>query len=176
MSILTKLRRTGETAAMVSLLTHAILGLAVITWIVTSNRQVFSRPVGGPLFSPLEGLYYVIGIASIGLGWYFNIRFVQEYSQGSTNPLWGEHGSWAEYIRLMFTNPAASSASQDYTIANVVLLPLFTIVDGYRRGLRRPWLYFVVSLFTSFAFAFAFYFATIERQHRHAHEPARIGV
>jgi hypothetical protein len=152
---------------MVSLLTHAILGLAVITWIVTSNRQVFSRPVGGALFSPLEGLYYVIGIASVGLGWYFNIRFVQEYSHGSTNPLWGEHGSWAEYIRLMFTNPAASSASQDYTIANVVLLPLFTIVDGYRRGLRRPWLYFVSSLFTSFAFAFAFYFATIERQHRH---------
>jgi Terpene cyclase DEP1 len=102
------------------------------------------------------------------LGWYFNIRYVSEYSHGSTNPLWGQHGSWAEYIRLMFTNPAASSASQDYTIANVVLLPLFTIVDGYRRGLRRPWLYFVSSLFTSFAFAFAFYFATIERQHRHA--------
>jgi uncharacterized membrane protein required for colicin V production len=153
---------------MVSLLTHAILGLAVITWIVTSNRQVFSRPAGGALFSPLEGLYYLIGIASVGLGWYFNIRFVQEYSQGSTNPLWGEHGSWAEYIRLMFTNPAASSASQDYTIANVVLLPLFTVVDGYRRGLRRPWLYFVSSLFTSFAFAFAFYFATVERLHRHA--------
>ena len=53
-------------------------------------------------------------------------------------------------------------------IANLVLLPLFTIVDGYRRGLRRPWLYFVSSLFTSFAFAFAFYFATIERQRRRA--------
>ncbi|MGF2946823.1 DUF2834 domain-containing protein, partial [Mycobacterium sp. Lab-001] len=48
------------------------------------------------------------------------------------------------------------------------LLPLFTIVDGRRRALRHPWLYFVSSLFTSFAFAFAFYFATIERQHRHA--------
>ncbi|MGB6511790.1 MAG: DUF2834 domain-containing protein, partial [Mycobacterium sp.] len=35
-------------------------------------------------------------------------------------------------------------------------------------GLRRPWLYFVSSLFTSFAFAFAFYFATIERQRQHA--------
>jgi drug/metabolite transporter (DMT)-like permease len=67
----------------------------------------------------------------------------------------------------MFTNPAASSASEDFTIANVVLLPLFTIVDGHRRGLRHPWLYFVSSLFTSFTFAFAFYFATIERQRRH---------
>ncbi len=118
------------------------------------------------MFSPLEVVYYVVGIASVALGWYFNIRFVQQYALGSTNPIWG-NGSWADYIRLMFTNPAASSASQDYTIANVILLPLFTIIDGYRRGLRRPWLYFVSSLFTSFAFAFAFYFATIERQHRH---------
>ena len=68
----------------------------------------------------------------------------------------------------MFANPAASSACQDYTIANVILLPLFTIVDGHRRGLRRPWLFFVSSLFTSFAFAFAFYFATVERQRQHA--------
>src|SRR6201992_522448 len=165
MSILTKLRRRSETAAMVSLLTHAILGLAVITWIITSNRQFFSRVAGGALFSPLEALYYLIGIASVVLGWYFNITYVQEYSHGSTKPLWGEHGSWAEYIRLMFTNPAADSASQDYTIANVVLLPIFTIADGYRRGFRRPWLFFVSSLFTSFTFGFAFYFAAMERQH-----------
>ena len=152
---------------MVSLLTHAVLGLAVITWIVRSNSKVFARPANGPLFSPMEIVYYVVGIVSVALGWYFNITFVHEYSHGSTNPLWGEHGSWAEYIKLMFTNPAASSASQDYTIANVILLPIFTIVDGYRRGLRHPWLYFVSSLFTSFAFAFAFYFATMERQRRH---------
>jgi hypothetical protein len=152
---------------MVSLLVHAVLGLTVIGWIVTSNSKVFARPGSGPLFSLLECVYYLVGIASVALGWYFNIHFVQQYAQGSTNPIWG-HGSWAEYIRLMFTNPAASSASQDYTIANVILLPLFTIVDGYRRGLRHPWLYFVSSLFTSFAFAFAFYFATIERQRRHA--------
>jgi hypothetical protein len=156
---------------MVSLLVHAILGLSVIAWIVASNSQVFSRPSSGPAVSLLEAVYYIVGIASIVLGWWFNIHFVQQYAQGSTNPIWGP-GSWSDYIRLMFTNPAASSASQDYTIANVILLPLFTIVDGYRRGLRRPWLYFVSSLFTSFAFAFAFYFATMERQRRHAQTPS----
>ncbi|MEC4761571.1 DUF2834 domain-containing protein [Mycobacterium sherrisii] len=161
---------------MVSLLTHAVLGLAVITWIVRANPTVFARPTNGGLFSPMEIVYYVVGIASIALGWYFNITFVREYSQGSTNPLWGEHGSWLEYIKLMFTNPAASSASQDYTIANVILLPIFTIVDGYRRGLRHPWLYFVSSLFTSFAFAFAFYFATIERQRRHEQDRAAVNA
>lgn len=159
---------------MVSLLTHAVLGLAVIVWIVKANAAVFARPAGGALFSAMEIVYYVVGIASVALGWYFNVTYVQEYSHGSTNPLWGEHGSWAEYIRLMFTNPAASSASQDYTIANVVLLPIFTIVDGHRRGFKHPWLYFVSSLFTSFAFAFAFYFATLERQRRH--EQARDSV
>ncbi|MCV7429693.1 DUF2834 domain-containing protein [Mycobacterium montefiorense] len=161
---------------MVSLITHAVLGLAVITWIVRSNSKVFARPAGGPLFSPMEIVYYVVGIASVALGWYFNITYVEEYSHGSTNPLWGEHGSWAEYIKLMFTNPAASSASQDYTIANVVLLPIFTIVDGHRRGLRHPWLYFVSSLFTSFAFAFAFYFATMERQRRHELDRAAVNA
>ncbi|HEU0190363.1 MAG TPA: DUF2834 domain-containing protein [Mycobacterium sp.] len=151
---------------MVSLVVHAVLGLAVIGWLVASNPEVFNRPPDGRAFAALEWVYYLVGIASIGLGWYFNIRFVREYATGSGNPFWGP-GSWSDYIRLMFTNPAAGSASQDYTIINVVLLPLFTIVDGYRRGLRRPWLYFVSSLFTSCAFAYAFYFATIERQRRH---------
>ncbi|MDT5161597.1 MAG: hypothetical protein QOC90_1907, partial [Mycobacterium sp.] len=54
-----------------------------------------------------------------------------------------------------------------YIIGNVILLPLFTIIDGRRRGIRRPWLYFVASFFTSFAFAWAFYLATAERQRRH---------
>jgi hypothetical protein len=42
---------------------------------------------------------------------------------------------------------------QETTIGNVILLPLMTIIDGRRRGIRRPWLYFVSSLFTGFAFA-----------------------
>ncbi|MGH3563259.1 MAG: DUF2834 domain-containing protein [Mycobacterium sp.] len=160
---------------MISLVAHAVLGLTVIGWLVGSNPAVFARPPDGPRFSALECVYYLVGIVSIGLGWYFNIRFVREYATETGNPIWGP-GSWSDYIRLMFTNPAASSASQDYTIANVILLPLFTIIDGYRRGLRRPWLYFVASLFTSFAFAFAFYFATIERQRRHAQSPVTLAT
>ena len=58
----------------------------------------------------------------------------------------------------------------------MILLPLFTIVDGYRRRLRHPWLFFVSSLFTSFAFAFAFYFATIERLRRHEQARERVGA
>ena len=155
---------------MVSLIVHAVLGVTVVCLIVGSNRAIFRRPESGPLVSKLEGLYLLVGVASVVLGWYYNIRFVSDYAHGHTNPIWGD-GSWAQYIKLMYVNPAASSASQDYTIGNVLLLPLMTIVGGRRRGIRRPWLYFVASLFTSFAFAWALYLVTAERQNR-LREPA----
>jgi hypothetical protein len=151
---------------MVSLVVHAILGVLVIVWVVRANPQVFARPSGGAACSPLELGYYLIGIASIALGYYFNHQFVAQYAVEGGNPIWGP-GSWQQFIALGYVNPAAASASQDYTIINVILLPLFTIVDGRRRGVRRSWLFFVASLFTSCAFAYAFYFATIERQRRH---------
>jgi hypothetical protein len=151
---------------MISLIVHAILGALVVLWIVRANTQIFARPACASAFSALEIVYYAIGIASIGLGYYFNHQFVDQYAVPGGNPIWGP-GSWQQFIALGYVNPAAASASQDYTIINVILLPLFTVVDGYRRGIRRPWLFFVSSLFTSCAFAYAFYFAVIERQHRH---------
>ena len=151
---------------MVSLVVHAFLGLLVIWFAVVSNSQIFSRPLAGPRFSALEIVYYVVGIGSVALGYYFNTQFVVEYATASSNPIWGP-GSWQQFIQLGYVNPAAASVSQDYTIINLVLLPLFTIVDGRRRGIRRPWIFFVSSLFTSCAFAYAFYFATVERQRRH---------
>jgi hypothetical protein len=152
---------------MASLIFHALLGIATIWLIVRSNSAIFRRTPEGPLLSTYELVLYVFGAASVILGWYFNIRFVQHYGPHKVffNPLWGD-GSWAQYIKLMFANSAASSAGQDYTIGNVVLLPLMTIIDGRRRGIVRPWLFFVASLFTSFAFAWAFYLATTERQRR----------
>jgi hypothetical protein len=152
---------------MASLIAHAVLGVLVVWLIVRSNPTIFRRTGDGPSLSVLEWALYAAGIASVALGWYFNVRFVQEDGPGGVffNPLWGD-GSWTEFFRQMYANPAASSAGQDYTIGNVILLPLMTIVDGRRRGIARPWLYFVSSLFTSFAFAWAFYLATVERQRR----------
>ena len=151
---------------MLSLLVHAVLGFVVVGVILRANRVIFHRTATGPLLSTFEIALYVIGIASIIGGWTFNIAFVVENTNGwITNPLWGD-GSWATYLQGMFDNPASSSASIDYSIANVLLLPLITIIDGRRRGIDKPWLYFVATLFTSFAFGWAFYAATVERQRR----------
>ena len=123
----------ADTARMVSLLVHAALGLTVIGWIVASK-------LGGLHPTVHQAASHAAGMLVLSrryrldrIGLVLHIRFVRDYSSGSDNAIWGP-GSWSDYIRLMFTNPAASSSSQDYTIANVVLLPLFTIVDGYRRG------------------------------------------
>jgi uncharacterized protein DUF2834 len=155
---------------MLSLTMHAVLGFVVVGVILRVNPAIFRRTASGPVLSTFELALYAFGIASVIGGWTFNIAFVFQNTDGwLTNPLWGD-GSWAQYLQLMFDNPASSSASIDYSIANVLLLPLITIVDGRRRGINKPWMYFVATLFTSFAFGWAFYAATVERQRRLALE------
>ena len=91
---------------MLSLTVHALLGFVVVGVILRTNPAIFRRTASGPLLSPLELALYAIGIASIVAGWYFNIRFVFENTDGwLTNPLWGD-GCWAQYMQLMFDNPA----------------------------------------------------------------------
>src|ERR1051326_315755 len=98
---------------MASLIAHALLGLFVIWWIVRSNPAVFRRASTGPVLSAGEWVLYVAAAVSVVLGWYFNIRFVQEHAPDEAffNPIWGD-GSWAQYLKLTFANPAASSATQ----------------------------------------------------------------
>jgi hypothetical protein len=133
----------------------AILGIATTAVAFGFNRQLFDKGNAGRV-SVLEGLFYIAGLASLGLGWYFNVRYVHAY----------KHASYVNYTKMLFTNWASDSAAQDYTIVNVVLLPLWTIPDGRRRGIRVPWIFFVMSLFTSLAFSMAVYLAFVERQVR----------
>jgi drug/metabolite transporter (DMT)-like permease len=149
---------------MVRVIVRALLGVIVIGFIIASNRQIFRGVRYGPRLSGLEWAYYVFGLTTVVLGSYFALQFMSQHSH-SGNPLWGA-GSWTDYRRMMFDGPAGSAAGQDLMVANFVLLPLVTIIGGFRRGVRRPWLYVLASVFTSFAFAWAFYLATAERQRR----------
>jgi Terpene cyclase DEP1 len=161
---------------MISLIVHAVLGVLTAIWIVRSNPHIFAKVSQGShkqaLFSRLEIVYLLTGILVIPICWYFNYQFVLEYKTGADNPIWGP-GSWQQFIVLGYDNPAAASASVDYTVISLILVPVFTIVDGMRRGIRRPWLFFGFILFATSATAFAWYFAVAERQHRH--QQAEVG-
>ena len=136
----------------------AILGIATIAVSFAANRRLFAGGGKAGAVTLLEGTYYVVGLCSLGLGWYFNVRY--------TN-LYGHRASYVDYTKMLFTNWAADSAAQDYIIVNVALMPLWTIVEGGRRGLRWAWIFFVMSFFTSLAFSIAMFLAFMERQLRY---------
>jgi hypothetical protein len=136
---------------------YGVLGIISIAVAFGVNRRLFGERGAGRV-SVLEGLYYFIGLCSLLLGWYFNVRYVHQY---------GHKATYWNYTKMLFSNWAEDSAAQDYVIVNVVLLPMWTIVDGRRRGLRAPWIFFVMSLFTSLAFSVAMFLAFIERQLRY---------
>lgn len=144
---------------MTSLLIHAGLGLFFLILFFYFNAYLYRGGWNGARVSFLEGLYYLIAVTSVCIGWHFNIEYVQTYP---------EQAGWVHFTKLLFTNPAAGSGSQDLITSNAVLFPLWTIVDGPRRGLKQCWIYFVLSLFTSFGFAMGLYLAAQERQLRWA--------
>jgi len=140
-----------------SLVIFGILGIASTAVAFATNRRLFEGGAAGRV-TLLEGIYYVVGLCSLVLGWYFNVRYTH---------LYGHRANYIDYTKMLFTNWAADSAAQDYIIVNVVLLPLWTIVEGGRRGLKWAWIFFVMSLFTSLAFAMAMFLAFMERQLRY---------
>jgi len=145
-----------------SLVEFGILGILSTAFAFGVNRRLFSGRQSGRL-SLLEGLFYLFGLVSLGLGWYFNVRYTH------ADP----HASYINYTKALFSNWASDSAAQDYIMVNLVLLPLWTIIDGRRRSIRVPWIFFVMSLFTSLAFSMALYLAFVERQIRYNRdEPA----
>jgi hypothetical protein len=143
------------------LLFYGVLGVVSTAYAFGINRRLFAGANRGQV-SLLEGLFYAFGLISLGLGWYFNVRYTHTYHDAS----------YVNYTKMLFSNWASDSAAQDYTMVNLVLLPLWTIVDGRRRGMRAAWIFFVMSLFTSLAFSMAMYLAFVERQIRYRPEPA----
>jgi hypothetical protein len=141
----------------IQLAVFGTLGILTTVWAFVANKRLFTGgTVGRP--SALEVVFYATGTVSLLIGWYCNVRYTHQV---------GSRASYVDYTKALFSSWAADSAAQDYTIVNVVLLPLWTIVDGRRRGMRIPWIFFVMSLFTSLAFSMAFYLAFVERQIRY---------
>jgi hypothetical protein len=141
---------------MTSLLVHAALGVLTVAIFFYANAHLYRRDWPGSAASGLERLYYALAVVSVCIGWYFNQKYQFAYP---------EQASWIHFTKQLFDTPAGGSIAQDVLVTNAILFPLWTIIDGPRRGLRA-WLYFVMSLFTSFGFAMGLYLAAQERQLR----------
>jgi len=133
------------------------IGILSIVAILLANIRLL-RAAGLGL-SVLEALYYVTALAALVFGWYFNFQYFRAY---------GAEVGWVNWTELLFANPASASGGQDLIIANLILYPLWTISDGRRVGMRAAWLYFPMSLLTSYAFGVALYLALRDRQLRWA--------
>ena len=142
---------------MTQLYAHFAVGIAFIVLFFYFNRQMYRSGWSGAAVTPLEALYYLIAVCSFALGYYFNVQYVQMYPT---------EASWVHFTKLLFTNPAASSGSQDLVCTNAILFPMWTIIDGRRLGMKQPWIYFVLSLLTSFGFGMALYLAAHDRHIR----------
>ena len=133
------------------------MALGILSIAATVGLDLRLLRTSGLGFTVLEGVYYIVALAALVIGWYFNFQYIDQY---------GANASWTNWTEQLFVNPAAASGGQDLLFANVVLFPLWTIIDGRRIGLRAAWLYFPMSVFTSYAFAVALYLALRERQVR----------
>ena len=142
---------------MTSLAIHAALGVLTVVVFFRLNRYLYVRDWEGSAVGRLEGLYYLLAIGSVCTGWYFNVTYVRTYPA---------EASWLHFTKMLFTNPAAGSIGQDVIVTNGILFPLWTMIDGPRRGLKGTWIYFTMSLFTSFGFSMGLYLAAQERQVR----------
>ena len=102
-----------------SLVIFGILGLASTAVAFVVNRHLFA---GGtvPDGPPLEAVYYAVGLA----------RWASGGTSTSATPTSMATPTTGNYTKMLFTNWAADSAAQDYIIVNVVLMPLWTIVEG----------------------------------------------
>ena len=142
---------------MTSLVVHAAVGVLTVALCFHFNRHLYARGWEGARVGRLEGLYYLLAVGSVCVGWYFNVTYVMTYPT---------EASWVHFTRMLFANPAAASGGQDLIVTNAMLFPLWTMIDGPRRGLKGTWIYFTMSLFTSFGFAMGLYLAVQERQVR----------
>lgn len=142
---------------MTSLGIHAGLGVLTVVIFFVANAHLYRGEWKGSDATFLEKLYYALAVLSVCIGWYFNTTYVFAYPAEQ---------SWWHFTKQLFDTPAGGSIAQDVIITNAILFPLWTIVDGPRRGLRWCWLYVLMSLVTSFGFAMGLYLAAQERQLR----------
>ena len=99
-------------------------------------------------------LYGLLAVAGAAATWYFNIRFMADA---------GGAFSLAAFMKDGFASPAAASLACDASLGAVVFL-LWMPFEARRLGMRRWWVYAVLTLAVAFACAFPLFLCVRERR------------
>ncbi len=99
-------------------------------------------------WTPLSIVYLVASIVGLVWTWTYNALAIVQGRDFFGD--WGNSG------------PAVSSLTADLAVVAIVGCILI-IVEGRRLGMKRPWLYVVLSAVTAFAFTFPLFLAMRER-------------
>ncbi len=134
-----------------------MLAVAALGAVAYANRYLFGAQSKLHGVSTMEVVYFVIGIPGAVLGYYYNFQYFD---------LYGASAGWWHFCVRLFDNPAAASVSTDLIVANLLFIPIWTVVDGRRHGMRATWLYFPLSLLVSVSFTMGVFLALRERQLR----------
>ena len=110
---------------MLSLLIHAALGALTVGIFFYVNAHLYRRDWAGSRTTFLEGLYYVLAVVSVCIGWYFNVRYVFAYPA---------EASWVHFTKMLFANPAAGSVGAGHDRHE--RLPVSALDDDRRAAAR----------------------------------------
>jgi hypothetical protein len=84
---------------MLSLLIHAGLGALTLGVFFYVNAQLYRSDWPGSRPSVVEGVYYLLAVVSVCVGWYFNITYVFTYP---------DEASWVHFTKMLFATPRAA--------------------------------------------------------------------
>ncbi|TFD07020.1 MULTISPECIES: DUF2834 domain-containing protein [unclassified Cryobacterium] len=108
-------------------------------------------------WTPLAFVYLALGLAGLAGTWTYNVVAIIQLRDFV--------GDWVN------SGPAVSSLTVDLLIA-AVAGSILIIVEARRLGMKRGWLYVVLSGLTAFAFTFPLFLAMRERTLTAARTPA----
>jgi hypothetical protein len=113
-----------------------------------------SQMTSGFRWTPWTVFLLLCSLAGLVVPWYFNLRQLSE--SGPFTP-------W-EFLRAGFTvSPLHSSIAADFWIGSTPAV-LWMGVEGSRLGMKRWWLFILLTLVVAFAFAFPTFLLMRERR------------
>jgi hypothetical protein len=108
----------------------------------------------GMRFTRRQTVYLVLAVIGLCATWFFNLRFMAE--SGSAFDV-------AAFVRAGYANSASSSLSNDLLVGCTAFL-IWSFAEVRRLGMRRWWVYPVLTFGIAFAFAFPLFLFLRDRR------------